>query len=714
MPSRTRLVLVAAIAVGVLAVAGTAGLRAEDNASRRPTAQPTDATGNTYYIDPAEGADANLGTTDAPWRTINRARPGQGNPSVRPGDTVILRAGDYGKWIWRGVRNDDWVTYQAAPGAEVVFGETVWHDCTHIRLRGLRFVCRGFGTVADRHGYGVVLVNCDHLEMNACTVKGAMTSDWYGAGIKMMRSGEDGACRHITIRNTEIHDCTTCFGFSRVDHLLLENCHIHHASNDLISGADLTNSAITQCHIHDAKPQYEFRLEDAGDTVQGEFRKGERVVQDVTGASGTVLRATRRSGHLRLYLDVDHYSYEEPGGFYAFSTRKLSDVEFRGKGLNDFQHGGDAWRLDRWWKVEIDGTGGPADTFRMQWSRNKGKTWTTIGSQIPITGGSQDLCKQWRLKGRFGATRGHTLGDAWVFHTAGYHLVRGKQSGARMTPSTEGQAGHADAIQIYAYPGYPRHNENVTISRNVISKDAGQGVFLKQMKNVLIENNLIYGGFTSHTVAVQTGSVSATIRNNTIVTRRSSAITLYGNYYPWARARQYGTATNVIGGAGSDHVYSLVRPHTSSDANKPGAGDDWKRFWKDITDEMTFEVCNNICTTTATIDDDFGKSMTLRNNVVARFWTHKSLPLPGKSNHVFGASSLSEEQLAALFAAHRANDYRLKEGAVAIDCGDPAHAPAVDLLGRLRADGKPDAGCYEFGAPRRHPEHRNTYPADNQ
>jgi hypothetical protein len=401
---------------------------------------------------------------------------------------------------------------------------------------------------------------------------------------------------------------------------------------------------------------------------------------------------------------VDHYSYEEPGGFYAFSTRKLSDVEFRGKGPDDFEHGGSVWRLDRWWRVEIDGTDGPADTFRLQWSRDKGKSWATVSSKVAITGGLQDLHGRWRLKGKFASRKGHTLGDAWVFRTAGYHPVRGERSGARMTPSAEGQAGHADAIQIYAYPGYPRHNENVTISRNIVSKDAGQGIFLKQMKNVLIENNLIYGGFTSHACAVQTGSVSATIRNNTIVTRRSSAVTLYGNYYPWQQGQPYGTATNVIVDGDDAHVYSLLKPHTASESNKPGSGPDWRGFWKEITGEMTFKVANNVCTTKVTAGGDFGKRLELRNNVVAGFAMDRNFTVPDSSNHVYGASPVGEAQQTALFRDAARNDYRLKPGSPAVDFGDPRHAPATDLLGRPRTDGKPDAGCYELHAHREQPE----------
>jgi hypothetical protein len=40
--------------------------------------------------------------------------------------------------------------------------------------------------------------------------------------------------------------------------------------------------------------------------------------------------------------------------------------------------------------------------------------------------------------------------------------------------------------------------------------------------------------------------------------------------------------------------------------------------------------------------------------------------------------------------------FKLAPGSVAIDYGDPANAPATDLLGNPRSDGKPDAGCFEY------------------
>lgn len=89
-------------------------------------------------------------------------------------------------------------------------------------------------------------------------------------------------------------------------------------------------------------------------------------------------------------------------------------VTFTGSGLDDATSGGaytGAGRTD--WTVEIDATGTP-DTFR--WSDDGGQNWT---DGVAITGAAQVLSDGATIT--FGATTGHTFGDAWTFH--GHHGV---------------------------------------------------------------------------------------------------------------------------------------------------------------------------------------------------------------------------------------------------------------------------------------------------
>jgi len=45
--------------------------------------------GPLFFVDAAEGNDANPGSKDQPWKTIQHALP-----RLAPGDTLLLRGGD--------------------------------------------------------------------------------------------------------------------------------------------------------------------------------------------------------------------------------------------------------------------------------------------------------------------------------------------------------------------------------------------------------------------------------------------------------------------------------------------------------------------------------------------------------------------------------------------------------------------------------------------
>ncbi len=70
-----------------------------------------------FHVAPA-GNDANTGTREAPWRTIQRAAE-----QAEPGDVITVHAGVYREWVHppRGGTSDQQrITYQAAPGEKVV------------------------------------------------------------------------------------------------------------------------------------------------------------------------------------------------------------------------------------------------------------------------------------------------------------------------------------------------------------------------------------------------------------------------------------------------------------------------------------------------------------------------------------------------------------------------------------------------------------------
>ncbi|MBN2133418.1 MAG: right-handed parallel beta-helix repeat-containing protein [Sedimentisphaerales bacterium] len=76
----------------------------------------TPASAAVYYLDAVNGNDTHSGTSDAPWKTLTKAQS-----AATDGDTLILKAGHYGTYTESKVARSDWVTYKAAPGAEVTF-----------------------------------------------------------------------------------------------------------------------------------------------------------------------------------------------------------------------------------------------------------------------------------------------------------------------------------------------------------------------------------------------------------------------------------------------------------------------------------------------------------------------------------------------------------------------------------------------------------------
>ena len=148
--------------------------------------------GATYYVDGANGRDANPGTKDQPWQTLTKA-----NETLRPGDTVLIRAGVYndviapkrsgepGQRITYTRYGNEQVVVQGTPaasaivtinrsyivvdGLEIRYGHNnngprwrrqrwAWvsingENATHNEIRNLRMVRDGDPTTLYRDGY---------------------------------------------------------------------------------------------------------------------------------------------------------------------------------------------------------------------------------------------------------------------------------------------------------------------------------------------------------------------------------------------------------------------------------------------------------------------------------------------------------------------------------------------------------------------------------
>jgi len=82
------------------------------------TWQPVLEFSKTYQVDGSAGSDENPGTKEKPFKTIQRAAD-----VLQPGERVVVAAGVYREWVRPrrgGSGPDKMISYQAAPGAEVV------------------------------------------------------------------------------------------------------------------------------------------------------------------------------------------------------------------------------------------------------------------------------------------------------------------------------------------------------------------------------------------------------------------------------------------------------------------------------------------------------------------------------------------------------------------------------------------------------------------
>jgi hypothetical protein len=106
-------------AVGTLAGLSFAKLTQSSTATEKPV----------YYVSP-QGNDANLGTFEQPWATIQKAAE-----TLTPGDKVFIRGGTYriSERIYprnSGTENQ-WIIYAGYPGETVIIDGDDVYSTTH-------------------------------------------------------------------------------------------------------------------------------------------------------------------------------------------------------------------------------------------------------------------------------------------------------------------------------------------------------------------------------------------------------------------------------------------------------------------------------------------------------------------------------------------------------------------------------------------------------
>jgi len=217
--------------------------------------EPVVPIGNVYYLDAVNGNDSNPGTSEAPWKTMERTMPDWNGVGVKvlPGNTVKLQNGNYGTIVeGEGPSDvfDNWVTYKAADEAAP-------------EIDYIRFGANGAQYYGENHAgtydvymrfvgihilNGVRMYGPRHVAFEDCLIE--RIGPWTGSGGNIektavgMRGGKD-----ITIKDCEI--TRTGAGISARGHnVQLINNHIHNITHDGIRCIGLWDSLVEGNIIH--------------------------------------------------------------------------------------------------------------------------------------------------------------------------------------------------------------------------------------------------------------------------------------------------------------------------------------------------------------------------------------------------------------------------------------------------------------------------------
>jgi hypothetical protein len=146
-----------------------------------PTVTPTPAPG--YYV-ALSGNDANAGTINSPWRTIQKAAN-----SVKAGDTVYIRGGTYKEFVSfkTSGTSTSYITFRSYPGEEVTIDGTGFalyanrdalidmNAKSYIVIDGLRVINAdyfGIGCMAGEtnNGHDIIVKNCYTYNTGSCGI----------------------------------------------------------------------------------------------------------------------------------------------------------------------------------------------------------------------------------------------------------------------------------------------------------------------------------------------------------------------------------------------------------------------------------------------------------------------------------------------------------------------------------------------------------------
>jgi hypothetical protein len=265
--------------------------------------------GTTYYV-ATNGSDANAGTEQSPWRTVQKAAN-----TLNAGDTALIRAGTYYERVTlnRSGQTGLPLAFQNYPGEAVVIdangkggsGIFAISNCSHISVAGLKLI-NGSGSSTS----GIEVSSVDDLAIENCH-----TYITKNSGIKVNYSS------NVLINNNEIERACDTGGEEDIsikldsNHVTVSYNHIHDSNHE---GIDVKEGAhdvlVLGNHIHNVERQGLYTDSWNRHTYNIEFNSN--VVHDCQFGMGA---CAEMGGLLENVWFVNNivYNCEGPGMFVA-------------------------------------------------------------------------------------------------------------------------------------------------------------------------------------------------------------------------------------------------------------------------------------------------------------------------------------------------------------------------------------------------------------
>lgn len=203
-------------------------------------------TGAIYYLDATQGSDSNSGLSETQsWQTFQHAID-----SLQPGDTVLIREGDYFSsgnpefYNWNITTSGtplQFITYRAYPGERPRFHVDTWNgiqlwEVAYIEIDGLEII-----GLPDPEGLAA--------EPDNSPARQALAEDrhYFGGGITVTHGGIEP--HHLRIRNNLVHQVGgNGIGFRGGNMILVEGNTVHSSTHRSSAG----NSAISFVELNSA------------------------------------------------------------------------------------------------------------------------------------------------------------------------------------------------------------------------------------------------------------------------------------------------------------------------------------------------------------------------------------------------------------------------------------------------------------------------------